>query len=189
MLRLLIARHRLPHGRATTKDANMIQVAKSAIAEPGTARRAAACRSAVAMAALVAMLAALCFVTPAQAQEAVALSGELFVAGRTAIDPPAREPKNSHAYFTVEGDAARRMFTSMRSKEEKDLCRGEGWKLKQRRIGTRKALLDPDVRANARRKGYQRISRRRPALLPTGANRISSPEPGCSPRLVVPHPH
>ena len=54
-----------------------------------------------------------------------------FVAGRTAIDPPAREPKNSHAYFTVEGDAARRMFISMRSKQENDLCRGEGWKLKR----------------------------------------------------------
>jgi hypothetical protein len=109
----------------------MTQVAKAAMTGAGTARRAAPRRRAVAVAALVAVLAPVCFVTPAPAQEAVALSGELFVAGRTAIDPPAREPKNSHAYFTVEGDAARRMFTSMRSKEEKDLCRGEGWKLKR----------------------------------------------------------
>ena len=109
----------------------MTQVAKSAMAKAGKGRRATARPTALALAALVAVLAPVCGVTPAPAQEAVRLSGELFVAGRTAIDPPVREPKNSHAYFTVEGDAARRMFTSMRSKEEKDLCRGEGWKLKR----------------------------------------------------------
>jgi|GEM_PF-6707271 len=107
----------------------MIQVAISAIAGAGKARHTTTRRSAVA--ALVALLAPACFVTPAPAQEPVALSGALFVAGRTAIDPPAREPKNSHAYFTVEGVAASRMFASMRAKEEKDLCRGEGWKLKR----------------------------------------------------------
>jgi hypothetical protein len=105
----------------------MTQVEKSAASGVSKARRAAASRVALA----VALLAPVCFITPAPAQESVRLSGELFVAGRTAIDPPAREPKNSHAYFSVEGDAARRMFISMRSKEENDLCRGEGWKLKR----------------------------------------------------------
>jgi hypothetical protein len=172
----------------------MTQVAKAAMTGAGTARRAAPRRRAVAVAALVAVLAPVCFVTPAPAQEAVALSGELFVAGRTAIDPPAREPKNSHAYFTVEGDAARRMFTSMRSKEEKDLCRGEGWKLKRAGnlycsvaangkdaacdfsvdIGAGKALLDEAGRS------VGRVAR--------GCKQDIIAQPGCSPRRPAPHP-
>jgi len=72
-----------------------------------------------------------CFTSLTSAQETVRLNGEFFVAGRHAVDPPRREPTNSHAYFTIEGYAALRMFTNMRSKEEKDLCRGEGWRLKR----------------------------------------------------------
>ena len=37
------------------------------------------------------------------AQEVSQLRGEAFLAGKTAVDPPPDEPKNSHAYLTVSG--------------------------------------------------------------------------------------
>ena len=42
------------------------------------------------------------------AQEVSQLRGEAFLAGKTAVDPPPDEPKNSHAYLTVSGPAALR---------------------------------------------------------------------------------
>lgn len=56
------------------------------------------------------------------AQEPVQLGGKLFIAGKTAIDPPPDEPKNSHAYMTVSGPAALRMYRAMTAKDEPNLC-------------------------------------------------------------------
>ena len=56
------------------------------------------------------------------AQEVSQLRGEVFFAGRTPVDPPPDEPKNSHAYMTVSGAAALRMYRAMRSSEEANLC-------------------------------------------------------------------
>lgn len=67
---------------------------------------------------------------PAHAQENVALKGEMFIAGKTPVDPPPNEPKNSHAYMTVTGQAALRLYRSMRGKEEKDACQ-DGRKIKR----------------------------------------------------------
>jgi hypothetical protein len=64
------------------------------------------------------------------AQEASPLRGEIFIAGRTAADPPSDEPKNSHAYMTVTGAAALRMYRAMRAKEEPNLCE-EGKRMKR----------------------------------------------------------
>jgi hypothetical protein len=58
----------------------------------------------------------------AGAQETVALRGEMFMAGKTPIDPPSTEPKGSHAYMTVTGAAALRMYRQMRAKAEPNLC-------------------------------------------------------------------
>jgi hypothetical protein len=44
------------------------------------------------------------------AQDVSPLRGEVFVAGRTPVDPPPEEPKNSHTYMTVSGPAAMRMY-------------------------------------------------------------------------------
>jgi len=56
------------------------------------------------------------------AQEASQLRGEAFLAGKTAVDPPPDEPKNSHAYLTVSGPAALRMYRAMKTGEEPNLC-------------------------------------------------------------------
>ena len=64
------------------------------------------------------------------AQEASPLRGEIFIAGRTAVDPPPEEPKNSHAYMTVTGAAALRMYRAMRAKEEPNFCE-EGERMKR----------------------------------------------------------
>lgn len=58
------------------------------------------------------------------------LRGEIFVAGKTPIDRPQSEPKNTHAYMTVTGASAMRMYQNMRAMEEENLCE-VGKKLKQ----------------------------------------------------------
>jgi len=58
----------------------------------------------------------------AMAQDVIALRGELYIAGKTPVDPPPNEPKNSHAYMLVTGPAALRMYRNMRAKEEPNLC-------------------------------------------------------------------
>ena len=64
------------------------------------------------------------------AQEVSQLRGEAFLAGKTAVDPPPDEPKNSHAYLTVSGPAALRMYRAMPAKEEHNLCE-QGKRLKR----------------------------------------------------------
>ncbi len=56
------------------------------------------------------------------AQEASPLRGEVLISGKTPVDPPPDEPKNSHAYMTVSGPAALRMYRAMRAKDEPNLC-------------------------------------------------------------------
>lgn len=58
----------------------------------------------------------------AVAQDTVPLKGDVFIAGKTPVDPPPDEPKNSHAYMTVTGPSALRLYRAMRGKEEKDDC-------------------------------------------------------------------
>jgi hypothetical protein len=67
---------------------------------------------------------------PAFAQTAAPLRGEAFIAGRYVTDP-AREPKNTHAYLTLQGPAAVQMYRNMKAKEQQDLCVGDGRKLKR----------------------------------------------------------
>lgn len=71
-------------------------------------------------------------VLPASAQETLPLRGEVLIAGKTPVDPPADEPKNSHAYVTVTGAAALRMYRAMRAKEDADACE-TGKRLKKAR--------------------------------------------------------
>lgn len=76
------------------------------------------------------LLAMLVLAGPALAQDAVPLKGNVFIAGKTPVDPPPNEPKNSHAYMTVTGPAALRIYRAMRGKEEKDACE-EGTRIKR----------------------------------------------------------
>lgn len=64
-------------------------------------------------------------------QDAVSLGGEMVIGGAHLVDPPPGEAKNTHAYLTVTGPAALRLFRNMPAREEDDLCRGEGRKLKR----------------------------------------------------------
>lgn len=66
----------------------------------------------------------------AMAQDVLVLRGELYIAGKTPVDPPPNEPKNSHAYMLVTGPAALRMYRNMRAKEEDNPCE-EGKKMKR----------------------------------------------------------
>jgi len=67
----------------------------------------------------------------ASAQEVSTIRGDLYIAGKTSIDPPPGERKNTHAYLTLEGPGARRMYDAIEIKEQEDACRGDGWKIKR----------------------------------------------------------
>lgn len=64
-------------------------------------------------------------------QDTVRMSGEMFIGGATLVDPPPGEAKNTHAYLTVTGPAALRLYRTMPAQEEDDLCRGDGRKLRR----------------------------------------------------------
>lgn len=76
----------------------------------------------------------------ALAQDATRLSGEMFIGGATLVDPPSGEAKNTHAYLTVTGPAALRLYRNMPAREEDDVCRGDGHKV--RRAGTLACSID-----------------------------------------------
>jgi hypothetical protein len=52
----------------------------------------------------------------------IRLTGELFVAGATLVDPPPDEPTGTHAYLHLTGAAARRVFDALKAKEKADAC-------------------------------------------------------------------
>ena len=78
------------------------------------------------------------------AQDSSPLRGDLFIAGKTPIDPPPNEPKNSHAYLTISGPAALRMYRGMRAREEPNACE-PGKKLK--RVGSLGCSITKDGKA------------------------------------------
>jgi len=73
-------------------------------------------------------------------QDAVRLNGEMFIGGATLVDPPPGEPTSTHAYLTVTGPAALRLYRSLPPREDDDLCRGDGRKV--RRAGTLSCSID-----------------------------------------------
>lgn len=50
------------------------------------------------------------------------IRGELLVGGATLVDPPPEQRTDTHAYFTIQGASARRVYHLLRAKPEKDLC-------------------------------------------------------------------
>ena len=67
----------------------------------------------------------------AGAQDAIGLRGEMLIGGAHLIDPPPGEAKDTHAYLAITGPAALRIYRSMPAREEEDVCRGDGRKLKR----------------------------------------------------------
>jgi hypothetical protein len=64
------------------------------------------------------------------AQEYNALSGEYTIAGKTVIDPPADEARNTHIYFALAGDAARDLYNTMKASAKTDDCGEAGGLIK-----------------------------------------------------------
>lgn len=78
--------------------------------------------------ALIASLA----LNPAAAQNLITerLTGEALFGGATLVDPPPGEPTGTHAYLTITGAAARRMFNAMPGPVRGDACQA-GWRMKR----------------------------------------------------------
>jgi len=56
-------------------------------------------------------------------QHPMRLTGEMFIAGATLIDPAAGEPGDTHAYLHLTGAAARRLFEAIKGAQALDACR------------------------------------------------------------------
>lgn len=54
------------------------------------------------------------------------LQGSLQIRGATIVDPPAEEPKNTHAAFIIGGAAAKTLYDAIQAKPEADECLGDG---------------------------------------------------------------
>lgn len=75
----------------------------------------------------------------ATAQEkAGQLQGTAFFAGKTPVDPPPEEKKNTHVYMTVTGATALRMYRAMPGPEEANNCTENG---KIKRAGSLECAL------------------------------------------------
>ncbi len=81
--------------------------------------------------AMLALIAVACLPTAGAAVEEFAINGNVSIAGRHPVDPPPNEAKNTHAYLTLKGQGAVRMYRAMTASAEDDLCRGDGWKIKR----------------------------------------------------------
>jgi hypothetical protein len=72
-----------------------------------------------------------CTASHGLAQDASPIEGSAYIAGMTPTDPPPRERKNTHAYLTIQGQGAIRMYRAMPASAGDDVCRGDGWKIKR----------------------------------------------------------
>lgn len=76
------------------------------------------CLSALAALSAVSALVA----APGDMQHPDRLTGAMFIAGATLVDPPPDEKSNTHAYLTLTGAAARRLYASIDAPAKPDLC-------------------------------------------------------------------
>lgn len=77
------------------------------------------------------------------------LTGEALFGGATLVDPPPGEATGTHAYLTITGAAARRMFNAMPGPARGDACQ-PGWRTKRAgnlrcSLGRREADAQCDV--------------------------------------------
>jgi hypothetical protein len=54
------------------------------------------------------------------------LSGTYAFGGRTLVDPPPGEPRNTHLYVVLEGSAARELYRRMNARAVRDECLDDG---------------------------------------------------------------
>ena len=79
----------------------------------------------------VAALAAAYCSSLAAAPEYKPLQGQYAVAGKTLIDPPDAEAKDTHAYFELDGSAARDLWRALKVKAQADACGDPGDRVKR----------------------------------------------------------
>jgi hypothetical protein len=79
-------------------------------------------RTAVAIAALALLAGSQPVEAAGDMQHPIRLTGELFVAGATLVDPSPDEPTGTHAYLHLTGAAARKVFDTLKAKEKADAC-------------------------------------------------------------------
>jgi hypothetical protein len=73
-------------------------------------------------AAILLALAAGAVAAPGDMQHPDRVAGEMFIAGATLIDPPPDEAADTHAYFSLSGAAALRLYQALKAKETRDAC-------------------------------------------------------------------
>src|SRR5438093_11624035 len=54
------------------------------------------------------------------------LSGTYAIGGRTLVDPPGGEARNSHLHIVLEGSAARDLYRAMNARAVRDACLDDG---------------------------------------------------------------
>lgn len=59
------------------------------------------------------------------------LQGQYAVAGKTLIDPPDSEAHDTHAYFELDGSAARDLWRALKVKAQADACGEPGDRVKR----------------------------------------------------------
>ncbi len=60
------------------------------------------------------------------AQQPARLTGSYWIGGRTLVDAPPDEPKNTHLYLVLEGAAARDTYRAMGARARRDACLDDG---------------------------------------------------------------
>lgn len=73
----------------------------------------------------IALFAAL-LLNDAHAQEPARLSGSYWIGGRTLVDAPPDELKNTHLYVVLEGASARDTYRAMSVRARRDACLDDG---------------------------------------------------------------
>ncbi|MGZ0018272.1 hypothetical protein [Nitrosomonas sp. wSCUT-2] len=79
---------------------------------------------------------------PVAAWQYQSLSGQYRIAGKTVIDPPPSEAKDTHLHLTLSGAAARDLYNAMKVAPKPDECAGNGATIKT--VGAMQCLRSED---------------------------------------------
>ena len=81
-------------------------------------------RDPIRAAGVVAMLA---FAVQVGAAEDRPLAGRYRIAGKTLVDAPPDEPRDTHLHLLITGPAARELYAAMKVKPRRDACEPSAW--------------------------------------------------------------
>ena len=68
----------------------------------------------------------LCFNVNAEYSGMSTLTGQYDITGKTSIDPPGSEPRDTHFRVYITGEAAKDLYNNMKAKPIEDLCLDDG---------------------------------------------------------------